>query len=126
MKRVIFKVIIPAILLLTLFGCSNLAPSKVMPSANSISGHVYQPDGRTPIDSVKIVATCREENLYHDGTAITASDGAYIVTNLTPGRYKVSARATGYRPEGYNGVDGISRLYNDPSYTGGNSYWYRF
>ncbi len=66
----------------------------------SISGHVYEADGKTPVQGTliqTILATSGRQWVYTN----TGSDGAYQLANLAPGDYTVRADKYGYITEYY-------------------------
>jgi hypothetical protein len=62
----------------------------------SISGHIYQSDGVTPVVRAKVFV--RPSKYYRDQGfgAITDADGSYTIENLPLGSFKVTAQAGGY------------------------------
>jgi len=62
----------------------------------SMSGHVYQSDGVTPVVGAEVFI--RPSKYYRDQGfwAKTDADGSYTVENLYLGEYKVTVRAEGY------------------------------
>ena len=65
----------------------------------SISGHVFQADGVTPISGATIYA---DSGLgYGNRAATTSGNGSYTITSLMTGNYKVYAYAAGYLTEYY-------------------------
>jgi len=71
-------------------------------SGGTISGHVYQSDGITPIEGAWIYASQVDDG--HGGTATTSADGSYTITTLRTGQYRVEAYAGGYLTEYYDNV----------------------
>jgi len=71
-------------------------------SGGTISGHVYQSDGATPIEGAWVDASLMDGG-YGRG-ATTAPDGSYTITTLITGQYRVRAYAEGYIEEYYDGV----------------------
>jgi hypothetical protein len=77
------------------------APSPIPGSGTgSISGHVYEADGKTPITGVQMAAIPAASGQLTVYTH-TDSDGAYHLANLAPGDYKVSTSKSGYITEYY-------------------------
>jgi hypothetical protein len=67
----------------------------------SISGHVYQGDGITPIAGASLQA----ETV--DGVSVagrSGADGGYVINGVPTGAYRVWCWASGYAPEYYDGV----------------------
>ncbi len=62
----------------------------------SISGHIYQSDGVTPVVGAEVFV--RPSKYYRDQGfwAKTDADGSYTVENLSLGGYRVTAQAEGY------------------------------
>jgi hypothetical protein len=70
----------------------------------SISGHVYQADGVTPVPGASLSVIPAEAPMAQPKEVKSASDGSYALRNLTPGAYRVLAVAPGYIPEYYGGA----------------------
>jgi hypothetical protein len=74
----------------------------------SISGHVYQADGKTPLSIAHIEVTPvpydKSGLEFMDPHAIILEDGSYTISGLSPGNYQVKARASGYISQYYNGA----------------------
>jgi hypothetical protein len=68
----------------------------------TISGHVYEADGTTPVDNVRVYARDYDTGAYD--YAWTATDGSYILTGLSSGKYRVRAEADDYIREYYDGA----------------------
>jgi hypothetical protein len=69
--------------------------------AGSISDHVYESDGTTPISSANVYAFCVAGS--HPGNgANTGPDGTYTIVGLPSGVYKVQAIASDHAPAYYN------------------------
>jgi len=89
---------------------TSLPPTAIAPTAiatttrpvfgGSISGHVYQADGITPIAGVWVYSY-QMYNPYSGG-ASTAPDGSYKITGLSSGSYRIYAASRGYIMEFYN------------------------
>jgi hypothetical protein len=62
----------------------------------SISGHIYQSDGVTPIGGTRILVWPSKYPQDDGFQAITAADGGYTVDGLSLGNFKVRADASGY------------------------------
>ena len=74
--------------------CALLAPGVVLAQQQgSISGKVVDPDG---LALPGATVTVKEQNTGFTRTAVTASNGAYTVPNLDPGRYTVSVAMSGF------------------------------
>ena len=76
-------------------------------AGGTISGHVYQADGRTPVANVHVLAEDFQTGEWMEGTN-TSQDGSYTLT-LPTGSYRVGACPTcsgmaGYVREWYAGV----------------------
>ena len=94
------------------YSVPGLNPANI---GGTISGHVYQQDGITPIAGARVVA-------YDDmqlqlgqgwvvrGTAVTDGQGYYMIDRLLTGRYTVRAQASeeGYAGEYYWNSDNLS------------------
>ena len=79
------------------------------PTNTSISGQVYDSVDGTPIPGATVYI--REKNRGHldmPNEVRTDSMGNYIVLNIMGGEYTINVFAQGYRPELYNGFDGIT------------------
>jgi len=74
----------------------------VLETGGTISGHVYQADGTTPIAEADIYAELVDGG--YGMWAMTASDGSYTIRGLVSGSYRVRAYAEGYIREYYNNV----------------------
>jgi len=74
------------------------------PQYGSISGHVYQNDGSTPIVGATLNVRWGENNTSGTIVANTSSgpDGSYSITNLIPGVHTVQVTAGGYTPNSTN------------------------
>jgi hypothetical protein len=82
---------------------ANLTEEDVTSAAGgSISGHVYQADGVTPIAGAYVYAY--EAGNYDNQYAETADDGSYTVSTLNSGGYYVEAGAEGYLSTYYDGI----------------------
>jgi len=69
--------------------------------AGSISGHVYEEDGVTPIAGASVYAFSTIVD--HPGSgANTASDGSYTIEGLPSGEYKVQATVSGHKSQFYH------------------------
>ncbi|MBN2239873.1 MAG: carboxypeptidase regulatory-like domain-containing protein [Dehalococcoidales bacterium] len=76
----------------------------------SISGHVYQSDGVTPIEGAQVLAW----NDYHGNSGLTSSDGSYTITLLPSGDYEVQVTANGYLTENHYEAVTVSAPDNTP------------
>jgi hypothetical protein len=69
--------------------------------AGSISGHVYEADGTTPIPSASVYAFPTAGR--HPGAgANTGSDGSYTIVGLPSGYYRVQATVSGHESQFYH------------------------
>jgi hypothetical protein len=69
--------------------------------AGSISGHVYEGDGTTPVAGASVYAFPTTSD--HPGAgANTQPDGSYIIQGLPSGNYKVQVTASGHVSQFYN------------------------
>jgi hypothetical protein len=82
----------------------------VLTEGGSISGHIYQSDGVTPIEGAQVFV----ESPVQDGaadtcfSAITDAEGAYKIEGLSLGNFKVRAEAPDRAgPRYYNGAEGV-------------------
>ena len=67
----------------------------------SISGHVFEEDGVTPIQGALVQAW--DPNIYYGSyAAYTAADGSYTIRGMENGSYTVEAHASGYLWEYYD------------------------
>ena len=74
--------------------CALLMPGAVLAQQRgSITGKVVDPDG---LALPGATVTVKEQNTGFTRTAVTASNGAYTVPNLDPGRYTVSVAMSGF------------------------------
>lgn len=69
----------------------------------SISGHVYQSDGTTPIMGA-MVGVFDHTSPHNYGWVSTDTDGTYTFAGLVTGQYVVRVEADGYAVEWYDGV----------------------
>jgi hypothetical protein len=69
----------------------------------SITGHVYEDGGITPIHAARVVAYDWNTGLLM-GEDTTNSQGVYSILGLQPGSYRVKAEAGGHVAEYYDGV----------------------
>ncbi len=67
----------------------------------SISGHIYQADGKTPIPSIEVKA-CLIPPTLPFSSAYTATDGSYTIKGLIPGNYWLCATSDGYVSQYYH------------------------
>ena len=67
----------------------------------SISGHVYQADGITPISNIQVHAELTGTGYSYGTDAITDSNGSYNINSLPDGNYRVEAQSAGYITEYY-------------------------
>jgi hypothetical protein len=74
----------------------------VMGIGGSISGHIYRPDGVSPIVYGSVYAESDENDVMR--ISEISKDGSYTLSWLPPGTYLISAYASGYLEEFYNGV----------------------
>jgi hypothetical protein len=68
----------------------------------TISGHIYQAGGTTAIAGAKLYADMIDGVGF--GSAESDGQGAYSITDLQPGQYRVYVQAEDYLEEYYNGV----------------------
>ena len=71
-------------------------PEIIVPTLSpfgAISGRVTESDGATPISGAEVFAAKTKEEY---GSATTAADGTYTISNLTEGFYEVSVTALGF------------------------------
>lgn len=101
LARNVFIVSISILLVLVMLftGCTQ-TPAQTAP--NSISGHVYQSDGKTPIAGAKIDIS-NNRGMYWRGEISSDSGGSYIFTGLSAGEYIIKVFAEGYFSEYYDG-----------------------
>jgi hypothetical protein len=69
--------------------------------AGSISGHVYESDGVTPIPNVVLIADCVTEEFPEGFAERSDSEGHYLIGGILPGSYTV--RIGRDSPKGYAG-----------------------
>lgn len=69
----------------------------------SISGHVYEANGTTPVEGASLFVQEFNTGEWIDST-VSAEDGSYTISWLNAGTYKVMARKDGYVIEFYNNV----------------------
>ena len=83
---------------------SNIAPPKTAGEPFSVSGVIYESDGRKPMASALVeVWQCDEKGVYDNtsddylcrGAVKTGSDGKYVFNTIVPVPYKI---VRGYRP----------------------------
>src|SRR5262249_7383392 len=91
MNRILKSPSIPAMLLIGLIAFVNVAHSQV--ETGQITGTVYDPSGAV-VPNAKI--TVKSNNTGFERQTISTSSGAYAVTNLQPGRYMITAEASGF------------------------------
>ncbi len=84
-------------------GKTSDVDSALQDQTGSISGHVYQADGVTPIEgaTVEVMANRRDPV----ASAVTLADGSYTVPGLASGTYAVRALAPGCAREYYDNVN---------------------
>jgi hypothetical protein len=85
----------------------------VLTEGCSISGHIYQSDGITPIEGAQVFV---KPSKYHndDGFLVTTdAEGAYKVEGLSLGNFKVKAEGPGYTGNRYyDGAEGVYGWWN--------------
>lgn len=84
-------------------------------AGGSISGHIYQMDGVTPIAGAEVLVLPSHHQLDQGFWARTASDGSYRVENLYLGSFKITAQAEGRIALGnkwYGGASGWNPGWN--------------
>ena len=88
-------------------GCNQGSPFATSTS-NSISGHVYQSDGKTPIAGARI-SISNNQGMYWLTEAVSGADGSYIFTGLAPGESMRSfvERTPLKRPGGVEDIAGV-------------------
>jgi virginiamycin B lyase len=64
-------------------------------TTGAVAGRVTDPDGK-PLHGIMV--TVLEQGSGIEVTEFTASDGRFAIDDLRPGRYRVTAHATGWRP----------------------------
>jgi len=75
----------------------------MLSSGGSISGHVYQADGVTPIEGATVeVLADRGDPV---ASTVTLADGSYTIPGLVSSTYAVRALAPGYAREYYDNVN---------------------
>jgi hypothetical protein len=80
----------------------------VLTKGGSISGHIYQSDGTTPIAGAWVLIRPSRYPEDDGFCAATDAEGDYKVTGLPLGDFKVTAEAPGYaRLRYYNGAEGV-------------------
>ena len=75
---------------------SNTVANFSLNEGGSITGHIYQSDGLTPIPNARLLLI---PSLYYgdDGFRVTSStDGSYFIDNLSLGQYKMEIEADGF------------------------------
>jgi hypothetical protein len=78
----------------------------------SISGHIYQSDGVTPIASAEVNVRPSKYRFDQGFWAKTDADGVYTVRNLSLGDFRVRASAEGYATTYYSDVYSWSNALN--------------
>jgi hypothetical protein len=85
----------------------------VLTEGGSISGHIYQSDGITPIEGAQVFV--RPSRYFHDAGfwVTTDAEGAYRVEGLSLGNFKVRAEAPGYTGQRYyDSAEGVYGWWN--------------
>jgi YD repeat-containing protein len=73
----------------------------VLGSPGTISGHITQSDGVTPIQGAAVVALQGTDSA---GNTTTSTNGSYSLSTLAPGSYQVQASASGFTAQSVGGV----------------------
>ncbi len=84
-------------------------------TGGSISGHVYQRDGVTPISGAEVWVLPSHYQLDQGFWARTAADGSYRVDSLYLGAFRITAQAQGYLAIGnrwHGGAEGWNTGWN--------------
>ena len=104
MLRLLLSVVTIFTALVVSSGCTSnrLSTAGETPPAisnGSISGYVYESDGKTPIAGVNIQVWAAEPGNFWRavGTPVTDANGKYTIGGLGNGSYNLMASATGYR-----------------------------
>jgi hypothetical protein len=85
----------------------------VLTEGGSISGHIYQSDGITPIEGAQVFV--RPSKYWEDAGfwATTDAEGAYNVEGFALGNFRVRAEAPGYAGQRYyDGAEGVYGWWN--------------
>jgi hypothetical protein len=93
--------------LIVLAASLTFAPSALAAEPGQIAGRVTSASTAEPIEGVEV---CADENMEYGGSAgctKTGTDGAYVVSGLATGEYRVSFFA--------NGLNYLDEYYNDKS-----------
>jgi len=100
---ILLTLLFPGILL----SLTKAAPGGTSGNVGTISGHVYQSDGETPIPNLSVYTTNFTTNEKKSG-AYTDTNGYYAISGLPEGSYRVGTWSSGsglsYIDEWYNGV----------------------
>jgi hypothetical protein len=70
------------------------APALAQQGTSQIAGKVTDEQGAV-LPGVAVVATNEETGIFREVT--TSAEGTYLMTQIVPGRYKISAKLTGFR-----------------------------
>jgi outer membrane receptor protein involved in Fe transport len=92
MKRAFFASTVLA-LIVVIFGFAQPAFSQVTAAQAQLNGTVKDPSGSV---IVKATVTLRNLDTNHVYTTTTSSDGLYILANIPPGSYELSAESPGF------------------------------
>jgi subtilisin family serine protease len=90
-------------------------------ATGSISGHVYQSDGNTPIAGASAVSSSFVEGTIYIREATTTADGSYYISGMPAGNARVFAQASGYITEYYSETSDYSQATMVPVIMSGNT-----
>ena len=101
------NVLIALTLCLSLVGTAFIPGTPaIAQDTGSVSEHVYGANGTTPISGAELRVLIHERpgSSTYVTTVSSKTDGSYIVLDLPSDSYTISASATGFIREDYNGV----------------------
>src|SRR6266403_2790170 len=83
------------------FVCTAAIPLLAQQGTSEIGGRVADEQGAV-LPGVSIVVTNEETGVFRDVTS--GADGSYFASQLTPGRYRISAKLASFHPFERNGL----------------------
>ncbi len=71
-------------------------------SGGAISGFIYEADGKTPVPGVSINCGRLDDDFGYGVSALSSSDGSYLISGLPPGSYRIEVSKECYFTEFYD------------------------
>jgi hypothetical protein len=90
-------------LVLGVFLCAA-APTLAQQGTSEIGGRITDPQG-SALPGVAVVFTNEDTGIFRE--VVTTADGSYFVSQLTPGRYRITAKLEGFKTLDRRGVTAV-------------------